>query len=126
MTNLDYLCIKHGQQLSEAGETYLRKAFGVLKEDGVYAMFLWLEYKAKDKKIREKLIDLMNEQEIKRHLLNEPANFEIYFTKFCETLRNIATDIDKLLFLKKILERTLIYGLYHAKTREDKNDMEKT
>lgn len=122
MINLDYLCVKYGQQLWKTEriqdpENFLRKALGVLKEDGVYAMFLWLECK-KCGEIREKLTNLVNEEEIRRHLLNESDKFPTDFEQFCENLGSVATDTNKLLFLKKILERTLIYGLYHAKTKE--------
>ncbi|HOQ37985.1 MAG TPA: hypothetical protein PLR73_09790 [Acetivibrio sp.] len=51
MINLDYMCMKHAQMIANSVETSdsknikdlernLRKALGVLKEDGVYAMFL--------------------------------------------------------------------------------------
>ncbi len=36
-----------------------------------------------------------------------------------EYLQNISDDIHKLLFLKQILERTLIYARYHAKASEE-------
>lgn len=125
MSNLDYFCIDIGQAIfSEASckpdvENIARKALGVLQEDGVYAMFLWLEYKGKN--INEKLIDLLNKPEIKKRLLNNSENFpDDNFNKFCEKLKTVAEDIDKLLFLKKILERTLTYALYHAKIGEQK------
>lgn len=124
INNLDYLCIKHGQEIGfEGDKTKLQKALGVLREDGVYAMFLWLE--DKDKKTREKLMDLFNEDRIKRYL-NDSSNFpDDDFKNFCEKLKDIAQDIDKLFFLKKILERTLTYALYHAKVKGNEN-VEKT
>jgi len=100
-------------------ERNLRKALGVLKEDGVYAMFLWLEDKAKD--TRANLTSLLNEDDggIKMHeyLLGNGKRFETCFNKFCENLKTVAQDIDKLLFMKKILERTLIYSLHHVKVK---------
>ena len=39
--------------------------------------------------------------------------------KTSEYLQNISNDIHKLLFLKQILERTLIYARYHAKASEE-------
>lgn len=127
MINLDYICAKIGQKLLEetAGkdiktkERNIRKALGILQEDGVYAMFLWLE--SEDNKIREKLNNLLNENEIKNKLLSDSESFPDDFKKFCEKLQKVAEDIDKLLFLKKILERTLTYALYHAKIKEEKN-----
>lgn len=117
MQNLDFICIKHGQQMpiDKESENIIRKALGVLKEDGIYAMFLWIE--TKNKRLREKLTSLLNEPIIKKNLLND-SEFPDDFKGLTEKLRDIAQDIDKLLFLKKILERTLIYALYHSKMNQ--------
>lgn len=123
MINLDYICAKIGQNLVEnekdKKENTLRKALGILQEDGVYAMFLWLE--KEDSKIRKKLNNLLNENEITSKLLSDSKSFPDDFKGFCEKLQEVAKDIDKLLFLKKILERTLTYALYHAKIKEEEN-----
>ena len=123
MLNLDYRCMEYGQKISKISdsnlENNLRKALGVLQEDGVYAMFLWLEEKDKSKTIRKELTELINEGEIKKYFLNDSEGFNIEdFDKFCEKLREIAKDIDKLFFMKKLLARTLTYALYHAKIGE--------
>lgn len=119
MHNLDFECMKIAQEILTSStdkdklENNLRKALGVLQEDGVYAMFLWLE--DKDKTVREKLTGLLNEPEIKRYLLNDSERFDEDFAILCRNLVEVAKDIDKLFFMKKIIERTLIYALYHAK-----------
>lgn len=124
MLNLDYKCIEYAQNIINSIdksdnkkvkelENNLRKALGVLQEDGVYAMFLWLE--DKDKNIRPQMLNLLNENDIKEFLSQDSSNFPDDFKQFCEKMRNVAQDIDKLFFLKKILERTLTYALYHAK-----------
>ncbi len=128
MINLDYECMKCAQNIINHDKSdnkkfkelknNLRKALGVLQEDGVYAMFLWLEDKDKEKIIRKKLIELLNESKIRENLLSGSDKFPEDFSKFCEKLREVAQDIDKLLFVKKLLERTLTYALYHAKTGE--------
>ena len=123
MLNLDYKCVECAQKISKIQdsnlENNLRKALGVLQEDGVYAMFLWLEEKDKSKTIRKELTELINEGEIKKYFLNDSESFNIEdFDKFCEKLREIAKDIDKLFFMKKLLARTLTYALYHAKIGE--------
>lgn len=120
MLNLDYICMVYAQQFprNKDTENNARKALGVLKEDGVYAMFLWLEDKDKGKKIRENLTSLLNESEIKKHLLNNSDKLPGDFKSFCEALKDIVQDIDKLFFMKKLLERTLTYALYHAKIGE--------
>ena len=128
MLNLDYKCMEYAQKIvnsvdksdnKKSGkelENNLRKALGVLQEDGVYAMFLWLESK-EGRNIRKILIELLNESDIKTYLLtNSGGVFEKDdFAKFCESLKEVAQNIDKLLFMKKLLERTLIYALYHVK-----------
>jgi len=122
--NLDYVCMKYAQEISKIHnsnlENNLRKALGVLQEDGVYAMFLWLE--DKDKEIRKEIIKLLNYSEIKKYFFdNNPTDeFLNNFEEFCKELQNVAQDIDKLFFMKKILELTLTYALYHAKV--GKND----
>lgn len=124
MLNLDYICMKYGQEISNIHssnlENNLRKALGVLQEDGVYAMFLWLE--DKDKEIRKKINELLNSDEIKKYFFdnNSADRFPDDFSEFCKELQNVAEDIDKLFFMKKILERTLTYALYHVKV--GKND----
>ncbi len=125
ITNLDYLCIKYGQEIGLTGnKTNIQKSLGVLQEDGVYAMFLWLEDKD-GKKVRDDIIKLLNEKEIKKFFLSDSLDFPDDFEKFCNKLEVVAQDIDKLIFLKKILERTLIYALYHAKIKGEE-DVEKT
>ncbi|MBP8707319.1 MAG: hypothetical protein KBH94_01180 [Caldisericia bacterium] len=110
--------MEYAQKISKISDTNLennlRKALGVLQEDGVYAMFLWLE--EKNSKIRkEHILNLLNEPEIKKYLLNNSGGFTEKFSEFCERLKEVAKDIDKLLFIKKLLDRTLTYSLYHAK-----------
>lgn len=121
MLNLDYLCAKYGQEIGEeVKEKILQKALGVLREDGVYALFLWLE--DKEKRVRPKILELLKEDGIKKFLSSD-SDFSDEFKQFCKNLRNVTQDIDKLLFFKKILERTLTYALYHAKVKGE-NDVE--
>lgn len=131
MINLDYMCMKHAQMIANSVETSdsknikdlernLRKALGVLKEDGVYAMFLWLESKDKNN-IRTNLTNFLNDDydsiKIREYLLGKDEKFQTKFDDFCGDLKTVAEDIDKLLFMKKILERTLIYSLHHVKVK---------
>ncbi len=118
MINLDYLCIKHAQKMprDKESEIKIRKALGVLQEDGVYAMFLWINYKNANV-IIEKLVELLNEPKIKNKFLTS-ENFTKDFKNLCNKLQKISENIDMLFFLKKILERTLTYALYHAKIGE--------
>ena len=130
MLNLDYRCMKYGQEIGKISdsklENNLRKALGVLQEDGVYAMFLRLEKNASD--VRKKLVESFNKEDEKTHVklssyfLNGEKEFSQDFDGFCNNLQKVAKDIDKLLFMKKLLERTLTYALYHAKAKRDENE----
>lgn len=130
MLNLDYRCIEYGQKIGKISnsnlENNLRKALGVLQEDGVYAMFLWLEKNADS--VRKELIEFFNKDDKKTHIklsryfLNGDKEFRQDFDEFCSDLHEVAKDIDKLLFMKKLLERTLTYALYHARAKRDKNE----
>ncbi len=124
MLNLDYICMECAQSiafdandaddaLKNKLENNLRKALGVLQEDGVYAMFLWLEtHDGKD--IRKKLVEMLNVDEVRNYLLDERFNIDD-FKAFCGQLKKVLCNLDKLLFVKKLFERTLTYALYHAK-----------
>jgi len=131
MLNLDYRCMEYGQKIGKISdsklENNLRKALGVLQEDGVYAMFLWLEKNASD--VRKELVELFNKEDETTHVklsnyfLKSNKSFsQDDFDEFCNDLREVAKDIDKLLFMKKLLERTVTYALYHARAKRDKNE----
>lgn len=132
MLNLDYRCMECAQEIVNSIdksdskkmkdlENNLRKALGVLQEDGVYAMFLWLEKNAKG--VRKELIEFFNkEDELRKYFLESKESFSQDFDEFCKNLQEVAKDIDKLLFMKKLLERTLTYALYHAKAKRDENE----
>lgn len=116
MTNIDYWCIKTGQEIGKVTDkNILQKSLGVLQEDGVYAMFLWLEKKDKNSNIRKKFVELFKEEHLEPYF---GAHFKLEsddFLSFCNAITEITEDIDKLLFMKKIIERTLTYAYYHAR-----------
>ncbi len=116
MINLDYYCMEHGQKLADVcDEIDLRKSLGILKEDGVYAMFLWLEYTSGDDACTNCFLNFLNKDCIKPLFLNDGRCFKKPFDQFCEDLRDVAQDIDKVFLMKRLLERTLTYALYHRK-----------
>jgi len=121
--NIDYLCAKYGHLIITKAEikdnkakneadSYLSKALGVLQEQGIYAFYLFLEYR-KDKKamkeVREQTQELLY-KELK--LLNET---ESKTNNPFEKAKKISQDLDKLLFARQVLEQTLIYARYHVK-----------
>ena len=95
-------------------ENLITKSLGVLQEDGIYAFFLYLEA-SKEKDITQKVIqgckELLKEDEIK--LITKDDILEA-------VREELASDIDKLLLAKQLLERTLVYARYHTKALADK------
>ncbi len=81
------------------------KILGILTNNGVYAMWVWAkaEKNIDEEKLFSKLLGLMEKVKEK----NE-NNSEEYF-------QNISDNLHKLLFLKQLLEKTLIYARYHAR-----------
>jgi len=122
MENLDYLSMEYGQKIPENkdSETLITKALGVLQESGPYAVFLYLEEKrnkdsTKDigNKCYNSLVRLLNESEIKNFFGSAPPDPSL--EEMSKWLIVVSKDIDKLSFLKKILEQTLIYARYYSK-----------
>ena len=123
MKNLDYLGMKYGQEIPESkdSETLITKALGVLQENGPFAMFLFLnEMKNKEKtkrpaiKCYSSLVRLLNEKEIKNFFGSAPPD-NPSLEELSKWLIGVSKDIDKLSFLKKNLEQTLIYARYYSK-----------
>ncbi len=91
-------------------ENEINKLLGILANNGVYAMWVWAKSQKdiNEEKLFNKLLNVMK-------FVNEKKNekkFEDYFQK-------ISQEIHKLLFLKQLLEKTLIYARYHAKALGD-------
>ncbi len=95
----------------------IQKAIGILQQDGVYAMFLWFNQKSEKDNPTEKFIEFFNRKELKRCFFQKDHLFSKKFKDFCEDLKYISKNLDKLFLLKKIIDRTLIYALYHAKIK---------
>lgn len=118
--NLDYLCMEHGQKIPESkdDEAFITKALGVLQENGPYAMFLFLEEKKNKEKAANKcyytFMELIKENEINNFFGSAPQN-NASLKDMSNWLIEVSKEIDKLFFLKKILEQTLIYARYYAK-----------
>lgn len=123
MKNLDYLCMEYGQKIprDKDSETLITKVLGVLQENGPYAMFLYLEEKRNKESTREtgnncynSLVGLLNEKEIKDFFGSAPPD-NSKLEQISKWLIEVSKDIDRLFFLKKILEQTLVYARYYSK-----------
>ena len=89
------------------------KALGVLSSDGVYAYYVYI-ISQKNNKFNKIFLDTFEKifNVTKNQATYNPHNRQDYF-------KDIANNIHKLLFLKQLLEKTLIYARYHAKASED-------
>lgn len=90
------------------------KALGVLNNNGVYAYYVYIiSQNGKDNKEPEKIF--LNKLKDLFKILDvsfDENNKQQYF-------QNISNDLHNLLFLKQLLEKTLIYARYHAKALGD-------
>ncbi len=105
--NLDFICAKYGEKLTEvtSDENLLRKSLGVLQEDGLYAFVIYLEKEKNN--IKEAIEKFLEEGKVLKE--NEDLkNQEIY------------TNLHRLLMTKSVIEKMLIYAIYHIKAGESK------
>jgi hypothetical protein len=115
--NLDAACAKLGADLVSSGnkdaENVITKALGVLEEQGVYALFLYLH-------AREKQWGQATSKELASFLREVPSRQNALLGNkdlFAE-LQILAGDLDKLLFARDLLHRALVYARYHAKAAQ--------
>jgi hypothetical protein len=120
VTMIDLKCAKAGNSIAEIAkdETLITKALGVLQEDGVYAFFLYLASLKKEPAghISQKAFDLLKDDAILGNELRgqtEPMK---------AVLEKLADDLGRLVFVKGLLERTLVYARYHAKALDVKKE----
>ncbi|RUM58726.1 MAG: hypothetical protein DSY53_04275 [Persephonella sp.] len=86
------------------------KSLGVLANNGVYAYYVYI-ISQKSNEATTLFLDEM--KDIFNIIGNyDTSNRENYF-------QHISQDLHKLLFLKQLLEKTLIYARYHAKALGD-------
>lgn len=118
-TNLDLVCSQQAKKLAQTSDKALYKlittALGVLEEQGVYALFLFLQSAKNDNatKIKQNLYALLNNPAVG---LAEGNNLE--------AVEVLADTLDKLLLAQDMLRQTLVYARYHAKNDEENNNSE--
>jgi hypothetical protein len=119
--NLDAACAKLGATLASSGnkdtENSITKSLGVLEEQGVYALFLYLHARENDwgKSTSNKLATFLREQPSQQNSLlgATTTNSDLF-----AALQQLAGDLDKLLFARDLLHRALVYARYHAKAAQ--------
>jgi len=101
---------KDGKQLHRL----LTQALGVLEEQGVYALFLFL-------KTKDKLGDLIADR-LEKFLLQTPRQEPLFSgSENCfAQIQRLAEDLDRLLLARDLLRQVLLYASYHARVGEDR------
>lgn len=118
--NLDAACAKLGAKLAASGnkdtENSITKALGVLEEQGVYALFLYLHAREKQwgQTTSKELATFLRDQPSKQSALLGTTTTDEPF----DALQALAADLDKLLFARDLLHRALVYARYHAKAAQ--------
>lgn len=137
--NLDKLCFKYGIEIpvprNEKNENIIQKTLGVLQEDGVFAFIIYIKSKGafKAKKSNEesfKTKDRNGEDEIAKSIKLQVCNLlkEKGISLFNDTIdpdnqesvieefKSLGKGLDSLLLAKALIEKTLIYALYHSRS----------
>jgi hypothetical protein len=113
--NLDAACAKLGATLgTRDAESRITKALGVLEEQGVYALFLYLHAR-ENKWGSDALATFLRQNPSQQNALlgPNPNNGDVF-----GPLQTLAGDLDKLLFARDLLHRALVYARYHAKAAQ--------
>jgi len=110
-------------------ERLVTKTLGVLQEQGVYAMILFLSSRTSDEKkvapiIRKHLLDILcgandasNSNGIPGFEEKEPPSEDV--NKVLEFFsEHVLNDMDKLLLVRDLYEQTLIYARFGAKAED--------
>jgi hypothetical protein len=121
-TSEEIIPVKNGNRKPSRNEVenLVTKSLGVLQENGVYACMLYLYSRtsAADKAIGEKTSKLLlnlTGNVGKKPLSDSATNDDVLLFLTDE----ICTDLDTLLFVKRLWEQTLIYARYGAKARAE-------
>ncbi len=107
MKNIDFLCAECGNEIAKEvkEESVIQKCLGVLEENGIYAFVVYSDSKdEKTRKILKKTEKFLKENNFIQENLKEES---------------IYVNLGKLLLIKEIIQKALIYARYHAKASGD-------
>ncbi len=117
--NLESICAEYGYTMAEVGkidvkdkENLITKALGVLAENGFYALNVFLlscnqrDYGAEIEKV---LISMLSCKELS--LLSTKRTG----TEALQDLRDITTDLPRLILARRVTEQALTFARYHCK-----------
>ena len=112
--NLDLACARMGQAIAEKPSKELEKlvtsALAVLEEQGVYALFLFLETRGGKAAptIEQKVREFLKTTPQRAPLLS--GDGDVF-----ALLQSMSEDLDKLLLARDLLRQALVYARYHAR-----------
>ena len=127
MKNIDLIAAETAQAIIKAvkdvkiaikatdAENLITKSLGVLQENGVYAVLLYLYSRTSDtdklvaEKVREQLLNMMSQLAI-----SSPPSIDVS-TALAFLTERVCPYLDILLLVKQTWEQTLIYARYGAK-----------
>jgi len=113
-SNIESKIYKLSSGLSETIDVNdINKLLGILASDGVYA--IWVYANDKFKKDQQKMNKIKDVIKKLNNFVSDNRNEDIDDKYF----QNLAQDLNKLLFMKELLEKVLIYARYHAKAKGD-------
>ena len=102
-------------------ENTITKSLGVLQENGVYAFFLFLASRMRNredrdgKKDAEKVTAYQVDTQMKRLLREDKLKLLGTEQDDFEAIKRMTNDLDQLLLARQLIERSLVYARYHAK-----------
>ena len=121
MISIEPICAKHGHNMIQSGENpklqeqenVITKALGVMSENGLYAMCIFLLSCNKatygEKILTRDIYALWKELEIIDSTVPNTKNGILAAT------RQITDNLPKLILTRKVTEQTLVFARYHAK-----------
>ena len=118
MINLDALCATYGSNIAGKAnsgnkkdlETLCRNSTGVLQEEGVYAFFIYLNSKGNPESdnILQQITKLLQN----KHTRIIPDRGNLFDNTVQSNLLTAMQDLNTLLYMLKIIMRTMTYALY--------------
>ena len=134
IVNLEPICAKYGRKIIikdnkikiKDQENIINKALGVLAENGLYAMAVFLLSCHKKEYGKKVLTDFLYELWSNNKIqLIDKKNFQNDPAELLTAVRKITESLPKLILARKVTEQALIFARYHAKaeiTSENKGN----
>lgn len=129
MVNLDFICMKTAQQMMTCQgtpgdkENLATKGLGILLENGPYGLMLYLETQSNGGvagHYKEQLLALCREELLASYLGGKVPSVAD-FQQITRWLKDLAQDLDRYLFMKRLWQQALTYARYHAKAIDEEN-----